>query len=205
MNAKKIVSAGLALVMVAGISVAGTLAYLTSNAGSVTNTFTVGNVAITLQEHKYSQETGALTDEVITASKTDTVGNNYGMINPGVVYDKDPYVTVADGSENCYVFVKVVNGLGNKEAASVEGGYQTIEDQILDKEWTKYTGADGVYYKANQAAGAELEIFDHFCVSGDVTSDDGLEDIVIKAAAVQYAGFEDDVAGAYAEVSDFLE
>ena len=202
MNAKKIVTAGLALVMVAGISVAGTLAYLTSNAGSVTNTFTVGNVAITLQEHAYSQETGALTDEVITASTTNTVGNNYGMINPGVVYDKDPYVTVAAGSENCYVFVKVVNGLGNKEAASVEGGYQTIEDQILDKEWTKY--ADGVYYKANQAAGAELEIFDHFCVSGDVTSDEGLEDIVIKAAAVQYAGFEDDVAGAYAEVSDFL-
>lgn len=204
MNAKKIVTAGLALVMVAGISVAGTLAFLTSNAGSVTNTFTVGNVAITLQEHAYSQETGELTDDVITASTTNTVGNDYGKINPGVVYDKDPYVTVATGSENCYVFIKVANGLGENEAASVEGGYQTIENQILAKKWTKYTGADGVYYKANQAAGAELEIFDNFCVSGDVDGDEELGDIVIKAAAVQYAGFESNVAGAYAEVSGFL-
>lgn len=202
MNAKKIVTAGLALVMVAGISVAGTLAYLTSNAGSVTNTFTVGNVAITLQEHKFDQATGELTGEVITASTTNTVGNNYGMINPGVVYDKDPYVTVATDSENCYVFIKVVNGLGENEADSVVGGYQTIRDQILAKDWTEYS--TGIYYKADQAADAELEIFDNFCVSGDVTSDEGLGDIVIKAAAVQYAGFEDDVAGAYAEVSGFL-
>ena len=48
-KAKKVVALALCAVMLVVGSVAGTMAYLTSN-DSVTNTFTVGNVVITLDE-----------------------------------------------------------------------------------------------------------------------------------------------------------
>ena len=85
MNAKKIVTAGLALVMVAGISVAGTLAYLTAETEKVENTFTVGNVDLTLAE----------------TTKT------YKMV-PGQDIAKDPKITLSADSEDAYLYVEVV-------------------------------------------------------------------------------------------------
>ena len=49
-KAKKVVALALCAVMLVVGSVAGTMAYLTSSTGDVVNTFTVGNVAITLDE-----------------------------------------------------------------------------------------------------------------------------------------------------------
>lgn len=192
MNAKKIVTAGLALVMVAGISVAGTLAYLTSTTGKVENTFTVGKVAITLDESVYDQETQQLTSE-----KTES-GQNYGTITPATVYPKDPTVHVDASSQECYVFVKVVNGLGANEAAHSDT-YDTIEEQITDTYgWIEYM--DGIYYKEDVQAGADLQVFDEFCVSSNVENDASLGAIKIQAAAVQAAGIND-VDDAYDAIS----
>ena len=49
-KAKKVVALALCAVMLVVGSVAGTMAYLQSTTGVVTNTFTIGNVAITLDE-----------------------------------------------------------------------------------------------------------------------------------------------------------
>ena len=49
MKARKILVSLAALALVAAISIGGTLAYLTSQ-DQVTNTFTVGNIKITLDE-----------------------------------------------------------------------------------------------------------------------------------------------------------
>ena len=83
-----------AVLLVAG-SVAGTLAYLTSQ-DTATNTFTVCEVAIDLWEHAVDADGKATTEITQT-------GNAYDEIQPGLVYSKDPTVTVKADSEDCYV------------------------------------------------------------------------------------------------------
>lgn len=76
----------LALVLVVAVaSVGGTIAWLTDKTDTVTNTFTVGDINITL---------------------TETTGETYKVI-PGKDITKDPKVTVLKGSEACWLFVKV--------------------------------------------------------------------------------------------------
>lgn len=72
------------VLVVALVSVGGTIAWLTAQTGEVVNTFTVGNIDITLAE-----------------TTTD-----YKMV-PGNTIAKDPTVTVEGGSEACWLFVKI--------------------------------------------------------------------------------------------------
>ena len=85
MKAKKIVILVAAMLVVAAIAVGGTLAWLTDKTDEVKNTFTVGDINITLAE---SEEL------------------DLKMV-PGKTITKDPKVTVVAGSEKCYLFVKI--------------------------------------------------------------------------------------------------
>ena len=96
---KKKLMTVLALVLVVAMSVAGTIAYLTST-DTVTNTFTVGNVEITLDEAKVDEYGVAATP----ATRVDK--NDYKLI-PGHTYTKDPTVTVLSGSESSYIKMTV--------------------------------------------------------------------------------------------------
>ena len=175
-----------AVVLVAG-SIAGTIAYLTSQTGTVTNTFTVGNVSITLIESK-TDLYGAPTGE------TTTEGNEYKLI-PGHTYTKDPKVTVVAGSEACYVFVKVVDGLVNIEDAT------TIANQITANGWTALPGVANVYYKnitkEQAAAGQELPVFANFKLKNDAdvstyaTASNANAKIEVTAYAIQSNGLTD--------------
>ncbi|MBR4411286.1 MAG: hypothetical protein IKT31_08190 [Firmicutes bacterium] len=80
---KTILSVAIALLLICAIG--STVAWLTADGGTVTNTFTESNIDITL---------------------TETTGNTYKMI-PGWTIDKDPKVTVEAGSEACWLFVEV--------------------------------------------------------------------------------------------------
>lgn len=75
----------LALVLVIGCVAGGTVAWLVAKTEPVVNTFTYGNINITLAE---------------------TTGEEYKII-PGKDIPKDPKVTVTAGSEACWLFVKV--------------------------------------------------------------------------------------------------
>lgn len=89
----------------------GTLAYLTSQ-DTVVNTFTVGNVQITLDEAQVNEDGTYVTDH---DNRVDS--NKYHLL-PGHTYIKDPTVTVLANSEECYVRMKVkVTNLINLEAA----------------------------------------------------------------------------------------
>lgn len=79
----------LAVALLVICAVGGTLAWLTSSPDPITNTFTIGNVKIELDE-------------------TDA---EYKMV-PGHTINKDPVVTVKAGSEDCYVFVEVTEECG---------------------------------------------------------------------------------------------
>lgn len=76
-------------------SVFGTYAYLTSK-DAVTNTFTVGNVEIKLDEAKVD------TNGTPTTPAERVKANNYHL-SPGHEYTKDPTVTVLAGSDACYI------------------------------------------------------------------------------------------------------
>ena len=125
-----------AILLVVG-SIAGTVAYLTS-VKAVTNTFTVGAISITLNESKVDVYGTVVTPEerVIT--------NTYKLV-PGRTYTKNPVVTVTQDSEECWLFVKVENGLADIEVS----GNTTIDAQIKANGWTALDGQAGVYYKAN--------------------------------------------------------
>ena len=101
---KKVLLVGLLVVLVAAVSVGLTVAFLTSQAQAV-NTFTVGDVDITLDEAKVDENGVAVTPAQRVKE------NSYKLI-PGHTYVKDPIVTVSEGSEDCYVrvFVTLTNG-----------------------------------------------------------------------------------------------
>lgn len=87
-----------ALLLVAA-SVFGTMAYLTSN-DEVVNTFSVGSVAIRLDEAK------ANTDGSLVEGAARVKANSYKLL-PGHTYNKDPMVTVLNGSEASYIKMTV--------------------------------------------------------------------------------------------------
>ena len=85
----------LALVLVFGAAVGGTIAYLTDTTDSITNTFTVGKVDITLTETFNTDTNGDQENDAWQA-----------QLIPGTTYTKDPVVTVTADSEDCWLFVK---------------------------------------------------------------------------------------------------
>lgn len=93
-NAKKILALLLCAVLLVGASVAGTVAYLTSQDEAVNN-FTVGQVKISLDEAPVNGD-----GEKLTGDRVQT--NDYHLL-PGHKYSKDPQVHVTKGSEDCYV------------------------------------------------------------------------------------------------------
>ena len=83
---KKALFIMLSAALIVCATVAGTLAWLTDTTDPVVNTFTVGDINITLTESK----------------------NLDLKMVPGRTITKDPKVTVKAGSEACWLFVKVV-------------------------------------------------------------------------------------------------
>ena len=101
---KKGLAMVLALVLVIGCAVGGTIAWLTAQTDPVVNTFTYGDINITLGE---------------------TTGSDYKII-PGVDIPKDPKVTVNKDSEACWLFVKVEEEgtfVANKVTYSIADGW----------------------------------------------------------------------------------
>lgn len=75
----------LALVLIVGIAVGGTVAWLTATSDTVTNTFTTSDISVTLAES----------------------ANLDLKIVPGASTKKDPKAKVNSGSEYCWLFVKI--------------------------------------------------------------------------------------------------
>ena len=208
---KKTLTVLLALVLVIAMSVAGTMAYLTST-DEVVNTFTVGKVAITLDELDTDKDTKTSDNVTLPDGTVRDKANAYNLI-PGHVYTKDPTVHVDPASEDSWVFVKVVNGIAAYEAAAsdTDPKYTPIATQITAKGWTALGEAyPGVYYKSytKSTTGADLVVFENFKISGTANTVAGwntiaavTNDIKVTAYAIQKDGFESDVALAWTTVS----
>lgn len=123
--ASKVLVMLLAVTMIVGISVGGTLAWLSDKTNAVTNTFTPSTIDITL---------------------TETTGEEYKMV-PGTTIGKDPVVKVLAGSEASWLFVKVA------EVNNVDGflSYSVITGE---GNWTAVPDHDGYYYRKVDAVAA---------------------------------------------------
>ncbi len=144
-NMKRTIAVLVAVSLMIGCAIGGTMAWLTSGTDPVVNTFTVSDVDIMLTETDPENDDNAL-------------NNSYQMI-PGWTIDKDPVVTVKAGSEDCYVFLKVTE--------NIDAGNYSFDDfiayQIDEHNWTQLNDAnnqpiDGVYYCKATAIGADRAI-----------------------------------------------
>lgn len=203
-NTKKVLGLAIAVVALVGVSVMGTVAYLTDTTTEVKNSFTVGNVAITLDEAKVDEDG----KEIIGTDAERVYTNSYHLI-PGNTYDKDPTVTVEADSEECYVFITVDNGLAGIEGT---GETDTIAAQIAENGWSLVSGYTNLYqYKTTvtgSTVGVGLSVFKTVSIADSVTGEDltNYKDatITINACAIQAEGFED-AAGTLTKLpADFI-
>ena len=169
-----------------------TMAYLTSKTDVVTNTFTVGKVTITLDE--------AEVDLMGVKDGDARVKANVYKLIPGHTYIKDPTIHVAGDSENCWLFVKVENGLEDIIDA------KTIEDQMNDNGWSLVADETNIYAYEEIATAktGDYKVFDNFKLKGDAvvssyaTADNEDSVINVTAYAIQADGFAT-AAAAWAE------
>jgi len=116
----------LALVLVFGVAVGGTIAWLTDKTETVQNVFTTSDIKIELNE---------------TPSTT-----KYQMI-PGHTIAKDPTVKVLANSEKCYVFVQVA------KANNVDDYLEYSINETANTGWIKLE--EGVYYHVFEKSDSE--------------------------------------------------
>lgn len=180
---KKSIAVVLALVLLVCCAVGGVLAWLTDTTDSIKNTFTVGNVDISL---------------------TETTGNSYKMV-PGQPITKDPKVTVEVGSEACYLFVKVEKSATLKDYIdyTVDNGWTPLDgvEDVFYKDVDATTAADGETYSvlANDKVTVKTSVTQK--MMDDITNGSATAPtLTFTAYACQSAGFET-AAAAWAEVS----
>ena len=144
----KAFAAVLALVLVLGCALGGTVAWLVAESGPVTNTFTYGDININLEE---------------------TTGSSYKII-PGVDIAKDPKVTVEADSEACWLFVKV------EETGTFVDGKVTysIADGWTQGDGTKIP--ENVYYREVSAAEAKNGA-SYYVLAGDRDHPNGVVNV----------------------------
>lgn len=191
---KKLVTVCLVACMAVTAVAGGTLAYFTDTK-EATNTFTVGDVEITLNEDNWDGENAKLV--------------------PHATIKKDPSVTLTSGSENAWVFVELEIGEGLKsmmEATKPEAlnfseqfaAWVKNEENVgVDADW-ELVKEDGnkLIYRYTDAAiepGKTDALFDTVVVPDGLTAemvDDATGDKTIKvtAKAIQSEGVNADTA-----------
>lgn len=143
----------LSLVLALATATGGTLAWLVDTSAPVKNTFTYGDVDITLDE-TLTDEDGNPVDEEGNPIEDDEdpirtdEGNEYEML-PGKEISKDPMVTVAAGSEDCWLLVEI------EESAN----FDEFMTYAVDEKWTALEGVENVYYMEVTESEADQEFF----------------------------------------------
>ena len=220
-TAKKAMLMTLCAIILVVATVFGTMAYLTST-DEVENTFTVGNVKITLDEAKVDTDGSPVTGAA-------RVKENSYKLMPGHTYTKDPTIHVDAASEDCFIRAKVTLtnakewiAIATKYADNkVENIIKGTDDNIW---WVSQPAVDEtantvtytfVYKNESHTDelgkriwtstdSKDLVLFNEIAIPGDLTNDElaavGSSKITVVAEAIQADGF-DDADAAWAEFS----
>lgn len=168
---KKVTAVVLSAILLVTATVAATVAYLTDSTDEVVNTFTLGDVVVTLDETDL--ETGERKNE----------GNAYQVI-PGNSYLKDPKVSVVGTNVDCWLFVKFVEG-------DAQTYFNYTSTLTTANGWTQGTGTipANVWYRDVEDNAAVKE---WYLLEGDETYTNGV--ITVDAEAVTEATMANAVA-----------
>jgi len=173
-NNRKALLLLLCAVLMVSASVFGTLAYLTDTE-AVTNTFSVGQVGLKLDEAKVNKAGDPVNaaGEVVKVENAPRVTENEYHLLPGHTYTKDPTIHVDANSEDCYLFVKVDNGI---KAIETTDSTKTIAAQMADLGWNPIETNSNIYVYAKDAGtdnktvvskNAKIVVFNNFTIDGD--------------------------------------
>lgn len=176
---KKIVICALSIAVIICCAVGGTFAWLTTQTGEVRNTFTIGNIDITLAE----------------------TTSDFKMI-PGESIAKDPVVTVKAGSEACWLFVKVTesDNLDDFITYTVDSGWTALTG--VSGVYYREVAAVSADTSFDVLTGNAVTVKDTVTKTMmDALTDNTLPTLTFKAYAIQKSGF-DTVEAAWAKVSE---
>ena len=202
---KKILMICVCVVAVLTVSVVGTLAYL-MDTDSAVNTFTMGQVHISVDEAKVNADGTPVTE-------ADRVKANEYHILPGMKYTKDPTVTVDGGSEDAYVrMILTVHNASDVQAVLTKynlGDFSVLiggwdKDTWLYEGFTEDTENNTISFEfrykeivTKNADDTKLPaLFDTLIVPGEITGEemkdlyDGGFKIEVFGHAIQTAGFD---------------
>ena len=182
---KRTIALLMAVVMLFGATVGGTIAWLTAKTDPVVNTFTPSDIAITLTE-------------------TPNDGDSWkAQLIPGKEYAKDPVVAVDRTKTNVdvYLFVKI-------EEANNPATY--LEYEYVTSGWTELTAGSKIYWREVKATDTDISwnlLKDNkvtvrtSVTKGMLTANDFKNPTIsFKAYAIQTLGFANAEA-AWTEVS----
>ena len=199
MRKKSLVSMVAAMGLVAAIGVGATLAFLSAETKTLTNTFTFTDQGIDLRLDEAKVVNGEATNDrnEYDASDKDRT-QDYGKVLPGATLPKDPMVTVEANSINCYVFASITDPTTDDV---------TIVD-LNTTDWQEITAIDGYiitpaantkYYVYKGALATNMivptssadrplgKLFEHVKIADVPKAAQGasLGNLVIKSAAIQ--------------------
>lgn len=186
---KKIAVAAAAFALVLCFAVGGTLAWLTARTNTITNTFTKGDVKI------------SLTETWNTDTNSDSSNDAWqAQLIPGETYAKDPTVEVlSDTNVDCWLFVKFEE---LNDAADYLDYTSTL---TVANGWTQGDGTDipaNVWYREVKAADSvkEWELLDgnEVTVKGSVTAENMDDAADAKLVYTAYAAQKDNLTAAKA-------
>ena len=207
---RRVIALLVALMLVIGGVIGGTLAWLMTKTDPLENTFVAGDINIQMVEHKLDLQTGAhdSSNTYVTAQE-DAI-----ELLPGRTVYKDPTVIVEKGSEPCYVRVFMIVDY----AEGMDNAYEGVEvisqwfnfdtaNWTTKQVWQDYEANDYGHvfeFRYNGAVTAEskdqcLTLFDAITIPSDLDKNEDNEDmyyclqeakLMFVAQAVQAAGFE---------------
>jgi len=180
---KRTVALLLACMMMVGVAAGGTIAWLTAQSATVVNTFTIGEVEITLTE----------TDAV------DQGGGQFAKsfkVSPGEDITKDPVVSVEKGSEACWLFVRIEESAQFATLRNADKLDYDIADGWIRLDETEYYYREVEALTAQDAVAKEFHVLlnDQVTVGNDIVNadiDGETVTLTFSAAAVQKDGLAD--------------
>lgn len=185
----------LCAVLLVATTVFTTIAFLTDS-DVVKNTFTIGKVDIKLDEAKVNPDGTPVNGAA-------RVNENMYKLMPGHTYTKDPTIHVVSGSEACYLFVKVENGI-----SAIEDSTNNIAKQMEAHGWIALDGysniwvyvgtEEGATAPKSVSAGTDVVVFEQFKIGDSIADCSGYvsQTITITGYAVQTDGFDGEAAAA---------
>ena len=202
MTKKRIATMATCIALVGAVAVGGTLALLSAQSNTVTNTFTIGNGyptdALTLDEADVAQVTSGTDNfggyEAIDAPRVEE--NAYENLVADTTLDKDPTFHLAAESPDSWIIAKVTgvdaladNGITiNGNLPADYGWYKLDTTAGTATPITSYAELEDGYYvtKATVTAGNSTDaLFEELKVGTGVNRDAALDSIVVSGVAVE--------------------